>query len=588
MSKNTFGRKTSLLIGLVAFLGLGARAATWTGAGEDNLWSNPENWDGDMPSGASAAANFDSATKDVTVDVAQVKTLTISENYTGTLTLANDFIVADTYSQANGTFTCGDKNFTIGKGTDDGASGPNVRGFFTLSGGTFNCSSGITHWRPTNNSPVFQIAETAIWNHNNGEFVLGGPNNNSANFKANVTFYNLRFWGKRRPVFAGGTTNRVLGTLTSHGVGFNSNGGQGSQIASPDSWFSTGAGKNATLAVEGDLYFDNAADSSYAWGGTGVILLCNTEKDQVIHFDNGHLPTLVINKPAGKKVMCDIPDGQKLVFYGIGSGMNPHLFVQSGTFVMPDAGISFPNARYTDIFQTDGVIENTKGGFDLKITNQAFVYMNEKIGNLTIAGAPLQTIRDLMVTGDVSLASGGKFTVYVQGENEWAPVFCGEGDQHYLCAHQSSIVTSGSSWYGRIKIDKPSGKLYLDSPLYAKFVTFVQGAHVVFPITNATSEVTAIGEGGWNSPAVIQAERDISLPKDERMCLEVTGKLNAESPMKWNIFKWGVTLSANYAPENLDIILPPNLTHPRMTQDVTQKLVYLSYRLKRGLALFVR
>ena len=34
MSKNTFGRKASLLIGLIAFLGLGARAATWTGASQ--------------------------------------------------------------------------------------------------------------------------------------------------------------------------------------------------------------------------------------------------------------------------------------------------------------------------------------------------------------------------------------------------------------------------------------------------------------------------------------------------------------------------------------------------------------------------
>ena len=576
------------LVSAVALSAFGAFAATWTGAGEDNLWSNPENWDGDVPSGASAAAVFDgTSAKNCTIDVPKVKILTISENYTGTLTLANDFIVADTYSQANGTFTCGDKNFTIGQGTDDGGSGTNVRGFFTLSGGTFNCSSGITHWRPTNNSPVFQIAETAIWNHNNGEFVLGGPNNNSANFKANVTFYNLRFWGKRRPVFAGGTTNRVLGTLTSHGVGFNSNGGQGSQIASPDSWFSTGAGKNATLAVEGDLYFDNAADSSYAWGGTGVILLCNTEKDQVIHFDNGHLPTLVINKPAGKKVTCDIPDGQKLVFYGIGSGMNPHLFVQSGTFVMPDAGISFPNARYTDIFQTDGVIENTKGGFDLKITNQAYFYVKDPIGDLTFGGV-LQTTRELMITGNVNITSGRFAPYYVQGGDEWSPILCGEGDQHYSCAHQSPVTSSGSTWYGRIKIDKPSGKLYLDTPLYAKFVTFVQGTHIVFPITNATSEVTAIGEGGWNSPAVVQAERDIELPKDARMCLEATGKLSAESPTKWNVFKWDNKLSANYAPENFDIILPPGCTRPKLKTDASQKLVYLSYHTPKGLMLFVR
>ena len=91
-----FQAMRTFLVSAVALSVFGAFAATWTGAGEDNLWSNPENWDGDVPSGASAAATFDSATKDVTVDVAQVKTLTISENYTGTLTLANDFIVADT------------------------------------------------------------------------------------------------------------------------------------------------------------------------------------------------------------------------------------------------------------------------------------------------------------------------------------------------------------------------------------------------------------------------------------------------------------------------------------------------------------
>ena len=566
----------TFLVSAVALSAFGAFAATWTGKSFDDSWGNPGNWDGEVPGAADTAVFDGTSSRNCTIDVQKVKTLTISENYTGTLTLANDFIVVDTYSQANGTFTCGDKNFTIGQG--DGSSNKNKRGFFTLSGGTFNCSSGITQWKPTNDSPVFQIAETATWNHNNGEFVLGGPNNNAANFKANVTFNNLRFTSRHRPRFAGGTTNHVLGTLTSHGVGFNS---------SSDS--STDVSKFATLAVKGDLFFDNSdeiTEKEARWGGSGVILLCGDE-DQVIHCDGGHLPSLAICKPADKKVTCDVPAGMRLALCSdMGNGYGPHLSVQRGTFVFPDAGLSIISCRYANIAQKDGVLENTKGGFEmLGMRYNNYFSLKDKIGDLTFGGHVIRMSSDLMITGNVTIVSGGQFQIQ---DNGYTPILCGEGDQHYSCAHQSPASTSGSSTYGAIKIAKPSGKLYLDSPLYAKFVTFVQGAHVVFPITNATDAVTAIGEGGWNSPAVIQAERDISLPKDERMCLEVTGKLNAESPTKWNVFKWGNKLSANYAPENFDIILPPRCTRPKLKTDASQKLVYLSYHTPKGLMLFVR
>lgn len=342
----------TFLVSAVALSAFGAFAATWTGKSFDDSWGNPGNWDGEVPGAADTAVFDGTSSRNCTIDVQKVKTLTISENYTGTLTLANDFIVVDTYSQANGTFTCGDKNFTIGQG--DGSSNKNKRGFFTLSGGTFNCSSGITQWKPTNDSPVFQIAETATWNHNNGEFVLGGPNNNAANFKANVTFNNLRFTSRHRPRFAGGTTNHVLGTLTSHGVGFNS---------SSDS--STDVSKFATLAVKGDLFFDNSdeiTEKEARWGGSGVILLCGDE-DQVIHCDGGHLPSLAICKPADKKVTCDVPAGMRLALCSdMGNGYGPHLSVQRGTFVFPDAGLSIISCRYANIARKTVFLRTPKAG----------------------------------------------------------------------------------------------------------------------------------------------------------------------------------------------------------------------------------
>ncbi|MBO7722108.1 MAG: hypothetical protein J6T01_06860 [Kiritimatiellae bacterium] len=584
--KRAIVKPAAVLAAAVSSAAVLADTRTWTGGGGDANWSTAANWDGAVP-GDGDTAVFGAAVKDATVDAAKVKGLVITADYTGTLTLANDFTVADYYCQSNGTFTCGANTFTIGQG--NGSSGANYRGFFHLVGGTFNCSTGVTQWKPTNNGPQFVIDAAATWNHNNGEFAVGGPNNGNACLTANAVFYNLRFISRHRPVFAGGTTNRVLGSLTSHGVGVNSTKAQSSQVSDPSAWSKTGSGKNATLAVEGDLYFDNADNitkSESRWGGTGVILMCGAG-DQVIHSDGGHLPSLVVNKPGNAKVTCDVAGGEPLVFYGIGSGMNPHFFVQSGTFVFPDAGLSFPNARYSDLFQTGGRLENTAGGLSLSVINDSYLYLSNSIGRLEFSGR-ISTSERLSITGDVEIASGGCFRCfYDSARGEYgSPVMSGDGDQHFRAAGTNSITETGSVWYGRFKVGKSGGRLFLDTPLCAKYITFTSDAHLVFPVTNATTAVTGRGAGGWNVPVVRVSERVLELG-GSKIVLEPSGRITDESPVKWNVFEWGSGMTG-YDEGNIGFRMPAGCVKPKLVADSAEKIVYLSYGLGGGFMYFLR
>lgn len=561
----------------------------WTGAA-GSKWSDAANWTSGGAVATAAPGEADTALFDSTscadceIDAEKVKVLKIAEGYSGTLSLSTDFIVVDTYVQSNGVFTCGENTFTIGQG--DGSGNTGKRGFFSLIGGVFNAPSTTMYWKPTNNSVVFLIESSATFNHNTGEFAPGGPNNSASIMKCNVTFYNVRFINGYRVCAAAGTTNRVLGTLTSQGAGFNS-GGQSSQISSPSNWHSGGAGKNATLAVEGDLYFSNEHNlSNDRRGGAGVICLCG-EKDQVIHSDDGMFPTLTVNKPAGTKVTCDIPDDKPLVIYGTGSGMNPHFFVESGTFVMPKAGMSFPNARYTDFFVTGGIIENPDAKLEFSIINGMFMDVNYAIRDLSISGAILTSYKELSIKGNLEIGAGGG--LYSGGSGDSAGYFrmCGEGDQRFKNVSEKTTVGSGSAWTGKFHIDKPSGKLYLDNPLHAKYVKICRDAHLVFQIAETAGDTTAIGDGGWNEPLVKADARNLSFEPGINVTLEVAGRLRDDYPKKWNVFGWTYALE-DYDSVSFDFMLPSGAFKPKLIKDEDNKNVYLEYRYANGMKIILR
>lgn len=72
-------------------------AVVWDGGGADNNWSNPQNWSGNTVPTSSDSVVFDgTCTKNVVLNISpHIKSLTITADYTGTLSGWNDLTVAE-------------------------------------------------------------------------------------------------------------------------------------------------------------------------------------------------------------------------------------------------------------------------------------------------------------------------------------------------------------------------------------------------------------------------------------------------------------------------------------------------------------
>jgi len=133
---------------------------TWTGAGEDNRWSNPDNWSANNVPGAEDIATFnDTNIKNavVTSDI-NVAGIAIQRGYTGSLSFISDqtaTIGINGINQSDGTFNSGDTKIA-------------VRGSINLSAGTFTASSSTLSIG--GNLSIF----TSNFNHNNGTIILNG------------------------------------------------------------------------------------------------------------------------------------------------------------------------------------------------------------------------------------------------------------------------------------------------------------------------------------------------------------------------------------------------------------------------------
>ena len=401
-----------------------------------------------------------------------------------------------------------------------------------------------------------------------------------------MTFYNVRFYGKFSVCAQGGTTNRVLGTLRSTGAGFNSVGdSQDMQVSTPSAWFTTGV-KNATFAVEGDIYFSNEENlGKDKMGGSGTVCLCG-DKDQIIHIEGGYLPTLTIDKPQGTKVTCDIDEDKPLIIDGIGSNFNPHFVLHSGTFVMPKAGLLFSDARWSNFYVRGGVVENKEAPVEFRVIDSVGIYIDidYPLRDFKLSGGKANITKPLSIIGDIEIGEKGQFAV---GSSDRYLNICGSGDQRYKNTSGINLVESGSSNYGHVRLNKPSGKLYLENPLRSKFVKFESDSHLVFSVTNATSQVSSIGDGGWNTPVVKANSRELQFSSGVNITLEVAGKLNGASPTKWNMFSWVHALK-DYESCSFDFILPPGASKPKLVKDDANKNIFLQYRYASGMKVIVR
>lgn len=503
MSKNTFGKKTSLLIGLIAFLGLGARAATWTGAGEDNLWSNPANWGGTAP-GASDTAVFDgTSSKNCTVDVEKVLNLTIDAAYAGTITLGNAFTVLKKHAQNGGTFTCGDHDYTVG------ASASGKDGQFELLGGTFNAPSGNFLWLPQRqwNDGYVKI-DGGKYNANGGTFIaamvatVGGQHNGSDFFVYNTEFHNLTVRTLRQAArLSCKMTNDVIRGDFRH---------EGGQIVDA---VSRERGSNTNnwvrnVRLEGDLYV-----GSLAYGGSLAIAF-ETPAEQTIHFVRDGATTvprccgLVVDKPNGAKVKVVSDDGCARFGYG-SDDRNPYsdnysyncfsgIWVERGVldfsavdtvYALFDNGTGFQcyKSEGTNILWPQETVLNTRLSQNLNLKNHNFqsltlvssqnpfvfpknstnavsgaltlrsssvgcatsVQMNDKPATWTTSGRPVAT---LAVLGDVRLENPRAWK-YMGGTGN--VLLCGTEDQTISVTNNAAMCT--------LILNKPSGKVKVDS-----------------------------------------------------------------------------------------------------------------------------
>ena len=163
-AKRNAGTKRWSLLALIlpawiVLLPTAAQAATrtWTGLGTTNNWSEAANWSA-LPGAADIATFNATSVKPATIDGnISVAGIAINAGYTGTITQAAGVTVtvgASSFVQATGTFAGGNSAMT-------------VNGAFTLSGGTFTASSGITTF-----ALGFTHTAGGTFTHNNGTVVF--------------------------------------------------------------------------------------------------------------------------------------------------------------------------------------------------------------------------------------------------------------------------------------------------------------------------------------------------------------------------------------------------------------------------------
>ncbi|MBD2041048.1 DUF4347 domain-containing protein [Microcoleus sp. FACHB-672] len=124
---------------------LGGTTRYWKGAGADKYWSNPLNWSGDaVPETEDDVIFNDAGTKDVVLNIIpQIKSLTISPEYTGTLSGWHELTVLENVLIQGGTVNISLEaggNITIENGTVNSYLSAN--GDLTIKNGTVAWNGG--------------------------------------------------------------------------------------------------------------------------------------------------------------------------------------------------------------------------------------------------------------------------------------------------------------------------------------------------------------------------------------------------------------------------------------------------------------
>lgn len=159
----------------------------WTGAGADKYWSNPLNWVGEAVPEAEDHVIFDSTgTKDVVLNIApQIKSLTISPEYTGTLSGWQELVVSENILIQGGTV-----NLNLDAGGDITIENGTVNSYLSANG-NFTVKNGTVAWEGGN--------------INGNTCLSGGVVSFASNYNSYYIFYGnfIRAGGKTKgtPIF---------------------------------------------------------------------------------------------------------------------------------------------------------------------------------------------------------------------------------------------------------------------------------------------------------------------------------------------------------------------------------------------------
>ena len=459
-----------------------------------------------------------------------------------------------------------------------------------------------------------------------------------------------------------GTTNYVNGTLSVHGNGF-SCGADPASIDDP---------AMGTLVFTGDFvcttnhyigYPHAANDYNYdRWGagdGFGRLVAAGTG-DQHGWITNGCLgAALVVDKPEGTKLVFHQAEGPLTVYRGTGkSRSSPAVVLKSGTFVSSDIKFKSCNGESGFYQYAGSTLVSTNCAFEfcdrpqhmrfldpigtltLNATTTSDHNLTVRSGETTTVVRALNHIKSYYITpsaknfnsphvfdlkGDLYIASN--CTLGASGDIH----FTGTNDQHYVNAYPPT----SKNFLGNIVIDKPAGKVVLDSDYFVqrtynwcgkgkilnaefKRGTLDLNGHVcnvggtlkigkdmkivssggdcvvaTNTVTVADGAILAFKPREKNAVQVpvVTAVNALSLPNGagEAICVQPLAKVTPESATTIPLFSYGSFASGKgFAADKWAYDLQPMMTHPRMKNDVDEKIIDFVYRYKCGLMLLLR
>ncbi len=404
----------------------GAGALRYWVASSAGTWNTTDNWAASSggSSGASVPGStdnvvFDSAgtqncTIDATVDVLGID---IQSGYSGTISQgANAVAIGSSgFSQADGIFTGGTETITLDWEAD-----------FTLSGGTFTCSSGTTYFGDN-----FTHTAGGVFLHNNGT-VEFSDYDGTINVDTTETFYN--FIMNKHSQGAGRTLTISSGDLVVDGT---------------LTW-TNGSIATGTIDANGVISIADTADGH----GTNGILLVDGGSSQSFTIPNGaSAPAITLNSAA-----------TTIQFEAGADCWIRALILQAGTFIASSGTLTFAdNFTHT----AGGTFSHNSGTVISDYYNTTFnVDPSETFYNLTlnkVSDNRYLTISsgDLIVNGTLTINEGGikTGTADVKGNVVIGVAADRESGTIKLSGTGNQIITgaSGGEFPDTLTINKSSG-----------------------------------------------------------------------------------------------------------------------------------